>query len=445
MLFRSHPGPAELPGVGWPARLDTAARQVFVYLALSVFPLHLMPIHPSDPVPSLHPLDLLPWLALSGVVALAWVRRRTWGRHVLLGLGFFVLNLIPTLIFIYTRTTTMIWSFEHNGYISLIGIIGLEMAGLSWLLEHLSREPRWGLTAAAAACTAVLALGTHAYAGLYGDAFDFWQYAVQSNPGSWSARLNFGQTLLQRGDAAGALEQFQAGQRLNPDYFSVHLGVAQALDALGRRDEAITENETALKLNPYNPEAASALGDIYFIELGQLPKAIEYYQTALRIDPGNVAAHYELGSIFYRTGQFPDAANQLEKALQAEPGSAQGHSLLGKVYLKLQRLPDAAEQFGQAVQIEPNEESMRSDLGVCLAQLHRLPEALEQFQAAVQIAPGSSQAHYNLGSFYLISGQATAAIAEYQAALRIDPRFTAARNRLSQAEAAARGGTPPSP
>jgi tetratricopeptide (TPR) repeat protein len=63
----------------------------------------------------------------------------------------------------------------------------------------------------------------------------------------------------------------------------------------------------------------------------------------------------------------------------------------------------------------------------------------------VQIAPGSSQAHYNLGSFYLISGQAAAAIAEYQAALRIDPHLTAAQNRLSQAEAAARGSPAPSP
>jgi Tfp pilus assembly protein PilF len=314
-----HPGPAELPGIDALARLDTAGHQVFVLLGLCLFPFHLMPIYPSGVIASFRIIDLLPWLSLIALAAVAWRHRRTWGRHVLLGFGFYLANLLPGLVYIDAKATTMIWSMDHLLYISIIGIIGLEIAALSWLLDRASRGPRLALTAAAAACTAILALGTHAYAGLYGNAFDFWQYAAQANPGSWSARLNFGEALLQRGDAAGALEQFQAGQRLNPDYFSVHLAQAQALDALGRRDEAIAENETALKLNPYNPEAASALGDIYFIELGQLPKATEYYQTALRIDPGNAAAHYELGSIFYRTGNFPQAAITWKKRSRSSP------------------------------------------------------------------------------------------------------------------------------
>ena len=441
-----HAGPDNLPSVAWPARLDAAAEQVFNFLRLSVLPVHLMPIYPSERVPSVHPLHLLCWLALGGVIALAWTRRRTWGRHVLLGLGFFGLNLVPLLVLLYSKSTTMIWSIEHSGYISLIGIIGLEMAALGWLLDHLDRGPRLAITTAAAAFTGVLALGAHAYAGLYGNTLDFWQYAVQRNPDSWSARLNFGQALLQRGDTAGALAQFEAGRDVNPDYFSVHLGLAQALDALGRRDEAIAEDETALKLNPYNPDPAFALGEIYYAELGQIPKAIEFYQIALRIDPGNVGANHELGKILYRTGQFPEAASHLEQALQQEPDSAEAHNLLGKTYLKLQRLPDATEQFAEAVQLDPDNESMHSDLGVCLAQLRRLPEALAQFQAAVQIAPNSSQAHYNLGSLYLVSGQADAAVAEYQAALRIDPHFTAAQNRLGQAEAmAAHGAAPATP
>jgi tetratricopeptide (TPR) repeat protein len=434
----------ELPLSG-PARLDTAARQVFSLLLFSVFPFHLMPIYPSGLVQSVAAVDVLPWLALAGVLWAAWRHRSTWGRHVLLGLGFFLVNLVPPLVFIYVAATRVVWSMEHLVYISIIGIIGLLVAGLDWLHGRLKGGPRMALIIAAAACTAVLALGSWAYAGLYSDALDFWQYALRMNPGSWTVRLALGETLLKRGDAPDALEQFQAALRLDPTYVNIHYDVAQGLDAVGRRDEAIAEDKIAMNLNPFNPTPPAALGDIYSVELGNNAQALEYYQDALKIDPGNIDANFGLGSMLYHRGQFAAALPHLAEAAQYDPDSGQAHDLLGNTYLNLQQMAEAGAELTRAVQLAPDNATYHSDLGVYLAQVHQPQEAFEQFQAALKISPNDSQIHYDLGCLYLVTGNTNAAIAEYQTALRIDPHLTAAQTRLAQAQAMARGTAPASP
>ena len=75
-------------------------------------------------------MDILPWLLLGALLAAMWHWRQGWGRHAMLGLGFFFLNLIPALGFVFMNTITMVWSMDHLAYVSTIGIIGLVVAGL---------------------------------------------------------------------------------------------------------------------------------------------------------------------------------------------------------------------------------------------------------------------------------------------------------------------------
>ena len=78
-------------------RLIGAGAAIFFYLGKFIFPVDLLPIYPRwnlEP-PSLSRLLTLPLLALT--LAALWTKRATWGRHALLGVGFFLINLLPVI------------------------------------------------------------------------------------------------------------------------------------------------------------------------------------------------------------------------------------------------------------------------------------------------------------------------------------------------------------
>ncbi|HEY4798393.1 MAG TPA: hypothetical protein VII99_04870, partial [Bacteroidia bacterium] len=82
---------------GFATRLIGAGSAIFFYLGKFIFPATLMPIYPRW---NLDTPSFLQVMALPTLVVLLfgfWTQRKGWGRHVLFGFGFFLLNLLPVL------------------------------------------------------------------------------------------------------------------------------------------------------------------------------------------------------------------------------------------------------------------------------------------------------------------------------------------------------------
>jgi Flp pilus assembly protein TadD len=62
----------------------------------------------------------------------------------------------------------------------------------------------------------------------------------------------------------------------------------------GRLPEAVTEFQTATRLNPDFPEAHNNLGRALSRLPGRLPDAVAEYQIALRLQPGYTQARINL-------------------------------------------------------------------------------------------------------------------------------------------------------
>src|ERR1019366_4439778 len=58
-------------------------------------------------------------------------RRSGWGRHALLGFGFFLLNLLPALGFARMTFMNISWVADHFVYLPMIGMIGLFVLGVA--------------------------------------------------------------------------------------------------------------------------------------------------------------------------------------------------------------------------------------------------------------------------------------------------------------------------
>ena len=78
-------------------RLAGAGRAIGFYLAKGAFPTGLIPIYPRWNPDLVSPWQALSWVVIAGALLGFWVKRATWGRHALLGSGWFLVNLLPVL------------------------------------------------------------------------------------------------------------------------------------------------------------------------------------------------------------------------------------------------------------------------------------------------------------------------------------------------------------
>ena len=64
---------------------------------------------------------------------------------------------------------------------------------------------------------------------------------------------------------------------------------------------------------------------------GDTAQAISEYQSALRLEPDSAATHMNLGEMFLRANRPPDAAKEFEEVLRLDPGNLTASAELAKL------------------------------------------------------------------------------------------------------------------
>ncbi len=353
--------PAVVDVGGFFSRLALAGQALSFYFAKCFWPVGPLPIYPMWKVDPASPVQYLPWLVLAGVVYWLWRRRESWGRHVLLGLGFFILTLAPFLGFIPISYMSFTWVMDHFLYVPIIGLIGIVVAGIERVDARLARSVHPLSTGILTAIMALLAFESHWYAAAFTGEETFWTYAVERNPGAWLPHIDLGKSLLLAGKPEQAKEHFDTVIRLEPELAEPYVNLAGALTQLGR-----------------------------------VPEAVEALRQSLKRDPFSAEAHNDMGVLLAQTGHTAEALRDFELALRGHPFYAEAHNNMGNTLLLAGHLPEAIGQFQAALQIDPRLGEARDNLGLALAQTGRVAEAIEQFQKALQINPNDEKARASL-------------------------------------------------
>jgi Flp pilus assembly protein TadD len=131
-----------------------------------------------------------------------------------------------------------------------------------------------------------------------------------------------GQTLLQKGDAQGALRALTPVAQAEPDNAVVAYTYGKALWASGSRDRAVMQLERAARIDPhtvvYRVDLANALA-----ALRRTREAIREYEAAVSLDPGNADNVTALAGLYARAGDVAESRALLERAALLKPGDAQ--------------------------------------------------------------------------------------------------------------------------
>jgi tetratricopeptide (TPR) repeat protein len=385
---------------GLAARIALSGSSLAFYLRIFLWPVGLLPAYSKWVIDPPAPLLFLPWLVLAAVVIWAWTRRHSWGRHVLLGLGFFRLFLAPFLGLSRVSYMQFTWVMNHFLYLPSIGLIGLAVAGLEKAMTLVAKEARPGLLGIVGVMMALLAWVSEQDAARYRNAETLWTYAAQRDPTSFAAHTQLGVALQQRGEVAGALKQFEQAREIEPDFAYSWVNVGFEL-----------------------------------MEAGRAAEAAEALRQAVKLAPNYADAHYNLAEALEKNGQTSGAVDEYEQSLRLSPQDAEAETNLALALMQLGRRDEAATHFARAMAIRPGYAEAQYDWGTALLEAHDAAGAVAHFERALAINPSFVEAHFNLGVALQRLGRMPEAIAQLQAALKLRPGFSPARSYLAQLHA----------
>jgi Flp pilus assembly protein TadD len=100
-----------------------------------------------------------------------------------------------------------------------------------------------------------------------------------------------------------------------PNYAGIHLQLGRVLAAQDKKDDAIAEIQTALKLSPSDADAQRELADLY-ASAGKNDLAEAAYRALAAAHPNDPELHRGLGQALLRQKQFPEAQQELLVALR---------------------------------------------------------------------------------------------------------------------------------
>ena len=140
--------------------------------------------------------------------------------------------------------------------------------------------------------------------------------------------------------------------RRSPKSWKIRLGLAEALEALGKASAAEAAFTKAVDLvDGKDPDPGVAYGQ-FLVRQGRSRDAVPVLEKVLKRFPDSGLAHTQIGRALLEQGAVREAVPHLERAVALIPASAQAHVLLGKAYTRAGRSADAHAQYEAAAKCE---------------------------------------------------------------------------------------------
>jgi len=434
------------------ARVAVAGATPWFYLWKALAPWNAMVIYPRWDVGGAGWMWCVPGILLVACFVVLWLKRGSWGRPMLFGLGYFVVTLFPVSGLFHQSFHRYAFVADHWQYHAVVGIIALVAAGGVTVFRRWGQRGRPVGALVAAAMLVVLGMATWTRAGIYRDAETLWRDNLEKNPTAWLAHLNLGLALWHKGRVEEAMAQYRRALELNADYPEARVNLGAAFEKLGELDEAIRQYEEALRIEPDFVTARKNLADA-LMRAGRMEEAIAQYQRTLQIAPDSSETHRDLGVALERAGRTAEAIDQYQQAARLapdDPGVYNDWGIALEDSARARRgeaaealLQEATEKYQQALRIEPDLAEALNNWGSVLWEQARtrtgteaeslLTQAQEKYKAAVGIKPDYPAAQFNLAKVLLALGQSGEAAKHLEVVLRLQPSFPEAHYRLGEA------------
>ena len=158
----------------------------------------------------------------------------------------------------------------------------------------------------------------------------------------------------------------------------------------GRTDEAVTQLEQALRLQPADAEAHSNLGTA-LQQQGQIGAAMQHLREAVRLAPGDDRVRFNLGNALFAAGQLLEATREFRRAIELNPDNEDAHFNLAMIVGPQNQLDEAVALLRRVIELNPQNADAHRNLAVALGLQGRLDEAIERDRTALRLAGASPE------------------------------------------------------
>jgi tetratricopeptide (TPR) repeat protein len=212
--------------------------------------------------------------------------------------------------------------------------------------------------------------------------------ALAVAPNNGFTRLNLGTALYMTGDAAGALEQYQAAVRLQPNLAKAHFAMGVLMESSGRDDDAIAAFETAIRNDPGYVEARFSLANA-LRRRGRVRESLPHYDEVLRLSPAVSQASFGYAMGLVRLGDYARARERLERDVQAFPDQPGITHALARLLAAApdDRVRDGARALALARALEQSQPptlALVETIAMALAEVGRFDEAVARQRQAIE-------------------------------------------------------------
>jgi len=325
---------------GFMARLATAGWVPWFYLFKALVPMDLTVIYPKWEVDPSRWVSYVPGVVLIGGLILFWWKRKSWGRPLFFGLGYFVVMLFPVLGFFDQAFYRYSWVADHWQYYSIVGVIALAVAAGVAICRRMGDRGRTVGVLASGVVLLVLGMAAWKRSCVYADSETLWRDNVAKNPNAWVAQYNLGVVLRESHRIQEAIARYQQAARIKPDLPEAHYSLGVAFAENGRVQDAIGQYEQALRIEPHYVNAqnnlAWLLATLTPAHGGDPVRAVALAQLACKRPGDDVAARFDtLAAAYAAAGRFSDAIATAQRAIALAHAAGQS-GLANEIEARLQ-------------------------------------------------------------------------------------------------------------
>lgn len=242
-----------------------------------------------------------------------------------------------------------------------------------------------------------------------------------------------------------AIEEYRLAAEADPGAGYIREELIQLYASTNRLDDAVTEANQAIEVQPENPELRKLLARIYtnFARDQEsssadqmLASAVASYEKALELNPDDFEALVEVSGLYRASGRDEQALEALERSLEIKPNAPEALGRISALYRETgdpQKSIDALEKALENSDVNPG---LLQELAQSYQQAGRHDDAAEAFESLLdRVSERGSNTlpiRRQLAESLVLSGEFDKARDQYEALLEAEPRNAEYHLRLSQ-------------
>ncbi|MDY6784215.1 MAG: tetratricopeptide repeat protein [Cyanobacteriota bacterium] len=217
-----------------------------------------------------------------------------------------------------------------------------------------------------------------------------------------------------------AISCYDKAIRVQKDCHKAWKNRGDALDSLGRCEEAIASFDKAIEIKPDDSHIWRARG-FTLLDLDRYEEALANCNKAIELKQDFNAAWGNRGDALRHLGRYEEALTSYDKAIEIKPDYHDAWRCRGFVLSKLGRYEEALSSYDRAVEIKPDGDNAWNLRGNALHYLGRDEEALVSYDRAIELKPDYYYAWMDRGDALDNLGQYKEAVTSFDKAIEIKP------------------------